>query len=99
MKQQNGVPPVRPALRPIIGILIPAAVAFSMIANFSSNSVLADQGGKQNERTVRDGKALIRKGRYDKAAELYREALKADPRDVKALLGLAFASVKLVDYV
>src|SRR5262249_15671379 len=30
---------------------------------------------------------------------LYREALKADSRDVRALLGLAFASIKLIDYV
>src|SRR5262245_66192413 len=99
MMQRKTVPPVRPALRPGISILVLVALAFSVIAYSPRTSVLAEQDGKQIELILRDGKALIKKGKYDKAAEMYKEALKVDPRDVRALLGLAFASVKVVDYV
>ncbi|HLG12921.1 MAG TPA: aspartyl protease family protein [Blastocatellia bacterium] len=67
----------------------PRSLAFSEQARASS---------EVNEKVYREGRKLIRAGKFKEAIKLYEDLLSLNPEDVEARIGASFAYAKASDY-
>ncbi|HKP86096.1 MAG TPA: aspartyl protease family protein [Blastocatellia bacterium] len=58
-----------------------------------------DKEGDAIEKTHRDARKAIRKGKYERAVELYARLLAKNDQDLQAMLGASFANLKQQEYV
>jgi outer membrane protein assembly factor BamD (BamD/ComL family) len=56
---------------------------------------LDDQDKPSSEKLFNEAKKALRKGKFERATEIYREILATDGQNAQAKLGVAFASFKL----
>ena len=73
--------------------LLLAAAPYSAVASAD------DKDSDKIEDAHREARKAMRKGKYERAGEIYQSLLGKNAQDLQALLGASFAFLKLQDYV
>jgi len=64
-----------------------------------AGNLRAESANTSNDKAIREGRKFIRKGEYQKALKIFESVVVLDPRDLQARLGLAWAALKMADYL
>lgn len=91
----------KPEIRIITAVLLAGVIAL-LLAVVPLKGVAyaaSDDDDKVAEKTHREARKAMRKGKYEKGAELYVSLLEKNEQDLQALLGASFAYLKQQNYV
>src|SRR5689334_16158155 len=77
----------------VISLLITLALASTGLADVNDQ-----QATSTREQTLRNARKALRKGEFERAATYYSDLVNRNAQDIQALLGAAFAYMKLQSY-
>src|ERR1044072_5675761 len=82
-------------------LIILLVIMFTLSAAAARGPAAALEDDKESdaiEKIYREAKKAIRKGKYERASDLYRSLLEKNGQDIQALLGASFAYLKQLNY-
>ena len=89
----------RPTLRVAILFAITQSALLFAVAPYRAVVFADDKEDDAREKIHREARKAIRKGKYERAVELYRELLDKKGQDLQAQLGVSFAYLKQQNYL
>jgi predicted aspartyl protease len=85
--------------RPFIILLIIVFAFMFAGAPYRSEALADDKKIKSADQTHREARNAIRKGKYERAVELYLGLIERNDQDLQAALGASFAHLKQMEYL